>query len=163
MALDAFYDEVAREIQDKTLVPGVWAKAFEHAGGELDRARVLYIKYRVAQLTQEANEQSRQKRRAAREAIKEERARTATTEAQRHPVWRTLFYVGSIMTCGLLTFLALLVALGKAQDPGGGAVSISSFVVAAVFGFLTFVFFRAATSATRRPPPRPPEVDHRIG
>ena len=58
MPEDAFYDEVAKELQDKKLVPGVWAKAFEQAGGELERARVLYIKYRVEQLAKKASEQA---------------------------------------------------------------------------------------------------------
>jgi hypothetical protein len=50
------YDQVAKELQAKELVPGVWAKAFAKAGGELERARALYIKYRVAQLAQAAND-----------------------------------------------------------------------------------------------------------
>jgi hypothetical protein len=46
-----FYDAVAEELQKQTLVPGVWARAFAEAGGNDAKARALYIKYRVAQMT----------------------------------------------------------------------------------------------------------------
>ena len=41
---DAFYDAVAKELQAQTMVPGLWTKAFAEAGGQMDRARALYIK-----------------------------------------------------------------------------------------------------------------------
>ncbi len=47
---DAFYDEVAREMLDNRLVPGVWARAFAEADGGENRAKAIYIKYRVAQM-----------------------------------------------------------------------------------------------------------------
>ena len=56
---------VASELQANTMVPGLWAKAFAEARGQIDQARALYIRYRVAQLAQEASEQSRQRRQAA--------------------------------------------------------------------------------------------------
>ena len=49
---DKFYDEVARELQEKTLVAGLWTKAFAEMGGDDAKARALYIKYRVAQLAE---------------------------------------------------------------------------------------------------------------
>lgn len=49
---DKFYDEVAREFQEKTLVAGLWTKAFAEMGGDDAKARALYIKYRVAQLAE---------------------------------------------------------------------------------------------------------------
>jgi hypothetical protein len=70
---DALYDKVAQEIQAQVMVPGVWAKAFSEAGGELDKARALYIKYRVAQLMKEANEKVRREERIAAEAVKQRR------------------------------------------------------------------------------------------
>jgi hypothetical protein len=39
---NALYDEVAEELRAKTMVPGLWAKAFAEAGGQMDRARALY-------------------------------------------------------------------------------------------------------------------------
>ena len=47
---DKFYDEVARELQEKSIVAGLWTKAYAEMDGDDARARALYIKYRVAQL-----------------------------------------------------------------------------------------------------------------
>ena len=55
---DNFYDEVARELQEKKLVAGLWTKAYAEMGGDDAKARALYIKYRAAQLA-EANRQRR--------------------------------------------------------------------------------------------------------
>jgi hypothetical protein len=49
---EKFYDEVARELQEKPMVPGLWTKAFAEMGGDDAKARALYIKYRVAQLAE---------------------------------------------------------------------------------------------------------------
>ena len=70
MSEDAYYDKVAQEIQAQAMVPGLWARAFSEAGGQLDRARALYIKHRVAQLAQEATEKLQRERRAAAAATK---------------------------------------------------------------------------------------------
>ena len=51
---DKFYEEVARELQEKSLVAGLWTKAYAEMGGDDAKARALYIKYRVAQLRNEA-------------------------------------------------------------------------------------------------------------
>jgi hypothetical protein len=51
---DEFYDEVAKEIQENRLVPGVWARAFAEANGDENRAKAIYIKLRVTQLTKAA-------------------------------------------------------------------------------------------------------------
>ena len=71
---EKFYEEVARELQEKPMVPGLWTKAFAEMGGDDAKARALYIKYRVAQLAEEervANlthaEKVMMKERAARE------------------------------------------------------------------------------------------------
>jgi hypothetical protein len=44
------YEVVAEELQKRVIVPGVWTRAFAEAGGDNEKARALYIKYRVAQL-----------------------------------------------------------------------------------------------------------------
>jgi TPR repeat protein len=63
---DKFYDEVARELQEKPLAPGLWTKAFAEMGGDDAKARALYIKYRVAQLA-EARRQELEKERIAKQ------------------------------------------------------------------------------------------------
>src|ERR1017187_2117801 len=55
---DKYYDEVARELQEKPMVPGLWTKAFAEMGGDDAKARALYIKCRVAQLAEAKASQS---------------------------------------------------------------------------------------------------------
>ena len=50
-----FYDIVARELQDKKLDPGLWTRAYAEGLGDNDKARAIYILYRVGQLKKEAN------------------------------------------------------------------------------------------------------------
>jgi len=73
---ERFYDEVAKELQAKAMIPGLWTKAFADAGGDVDRARALYIKYRVAQLATDANEKIEKEKRAARTVLKQLRAKS---------------------------------------------------------------------------------------
>lgn len=47
---DAFFDEVAKEIQENRLVSGVWARAFAEAAGDENLAKAIYIKLRVGQM-----------------------------------------------------------------------------------------------------------------
>jgi hypothetical protein len=50
---EAFYNQVAEEIQANKTSPGLWTKAFAQAGGNTERTRAVYIKLRVAQLASE--------------------------------------------------------------------------------------------------------------
>ncbi len=45
-----FYDQVALELQQKTLIAGLWTKAYAEMDGDEAKARALYIRYRVQQL-----------------------------------------------------------------------------------------------------------------
>ena len=54
---DKFYDEVARELQEKSIIPGLWTKAFAEMDGDEAKARALYIRYRVQQLAADASRQ----------------------------------------------------------------------------------------------------------
>ncbi len=174
----ALYDQVAEELQAKTMVPGLWTKAFAEARGQMDRARALYIKYRVAQLAHEASEQLRQERRAKREAAKQQAAtervkqRGATEGARQRAIlsWRNFAYGGLGAMCGvstlisaLLTLAALFGAFGHqtGQVPDDTRLgSIVGVVMAAVFGFLTVLCtfltwkcFKEVKSVTPPPPP----------
>lgn len=60
---DAFYDEVAKEMQEDRLIPGVWTRAFAEADGDENRAKAIYIKTRVAQLLEQEREQLTQEER----------------------------------------------------------------------------------------------------
>ena len=169
---NALYDEVAEELQANTMVPGLWTKAFAEAGGQMDRARALYIKYRVAQLAHEAGERLRHEQRATREAARQQAAtehvkqRAATEAARQRAIlgWRNFAYGGLAgicgvvtLTSGLLTFFGVSFAFG---DQTGQVPDIVGVVMAAVFGFLTVLgsfltwkCFKAVKSVTPRPPP----------
>jgi hypothetical protein len=50
---EAFYNQVAEEIQANKLLPGLWTKAFAETNGNTEQARATYIKLRVAQIAEE--------------------------------------------------------------------------------------------------------------
>ena len=60
---DKFYEEVARELQEKSMLPGLWTKAYAEMEGDEAKTRALYIKYRVAQMaeaSQRRNQENQQ-------------------------------------------------------------------------------------------------------
>jgi hypothetical protein len=141
MSEDAYYDKVAQELQAQTMVPGVWARAFSESGGQLDRARALYIKHRVAQLASEASEKLRQERRVAAKAAK-----------QRAIAGLRRFIYGLLgIIFGLIAFIFLVVAgsipfitpLEPTSDMIGGI--FGCIVALALFGFLTYVCAKASS------------------
>ncbi len=88
MSDERFYDEVARELQERTLLPGLWTKAFAETDGDKDKARALYIRYRVEQLAQrerdelhraevQRQEQSKREQRERKEQEQRERERAS--------------------------------------------------------------------------------------
>ena len=63
------YDSVADELRHKVLTPGLWTRAVAESGGDVDTARALYIRFRVAELKEHEREEfERQKQEAEREA-----------------------------------------------------------------------------------------------
>ena len=44
------YDLVTREVMLEQVMPGVWGRAFADAEGNMEKAKALYIKYRVQEL-----------------------------------------------------------------------------------------------------------------
>jgi hypothetical protein len=79
---DKFYEEVARELQEKTLVAGLWTKAFAEAGGDDAKARAIYIKYRVAQLAESGRQQIGEARLAKQRLEEQKRAAKKAAELQ---------------------------------------------------------------------------------
>ncbi len=137
MSEDAFYDRVAQELQAQTMVTGLWTRAFAEAGGQLDRARALYIKLRVAQLAQEASEKLRQERRAATEAAKKRAIAKFRMVA--------LALLGVVF--GLMAFVLFLIGVSgpfmTPPEPIGEAVFF--IIMAAVFGFVTYGCAKASS------------------
>jgi hypothetical protein len=83
MSEEAFYDQVAVEIQQGHLKPGLWTKAFADANGEQTKARVIYIRERVSQLQQEAAEAARDRQESDRQSEQQRQAREQIAERKR--------------------------------------------------------------------------------
>ena len=86
MSDQRYYEIVAEELQRKFLRPGLWARAVAEIGGEGEAARALYIRLRVAEISQK--EQSDRARAVAEEARAKKQQREAEmlareTEARR--------------------------------------------------------------------------------
>ena len=79
---ERFYDEVARELQNRKMNPGLWTKAFADADGDNDKARALYIRYRVTQLAQDEQRELQR-----RENEHQKQLRRAEHEREAHHEW----------------------------------------------------------------------------
>ncbi len=49
------FDQVANEIRERKLQEGLWTRAFADSGGDVDRARAIYIKLRAEQLASQSS------------------------------------------------------------------------------------------------------------
>jgi hypothetical protein len=139
---DKYYDEVARELQEKPMIPGLWTKAFSEMAGDDAKARALYIKYRVAQLAEE----SRQKHAAIRAADAKLYAAIEVAERQNltrfHRIihWIIGIFCGLLCLfsglCGIICIIELFTEKDFNSDDLVGAIvaAIFSFFVAFVSG-----------------------------
>jgi hypothetical protein len=82
---EKFFEQVAAELEEGSRKKGLWLKAETKAQGDADKARLLYVEWRVEQLAEEEREVQRQKEEAELEAQREEgeRLRLAEEERQR--------------------------------------------------------------------------------
>tara|TARA_Y100001934_G_scaffold217052_1_gene257661 strand:+ start:621 stop:1709 length:1089 start_codon:yes stop_codon:yes gene_type:complete len=58
---EKFYEQVATELQEGNTRQGLWLKAETKAGGDKEQARLLYVEWRVEQLTKEADKANQAK------------------------------------------------------------------------------------------------------
>jgi len=109
---EKFYEEVARELQEKPMVPGLWTKAFAEMGGDDAKARALYIKYRVAQLAE-----------ATRQQLKEARlAKPQQVESKRDRNVKVILAISIFAAAILIAFFAI-VTTNKNVNANTGAVT----------------------------------------
>jgi hypothetical protein len=121
---DKYYDEVARELETKSLRPGLWTRAVAETGDEGSAAKALYIRLRVSELVkQEQTDRASSQAEARRKADEQRRA----AKAAKPPI---LWYVGAGIVlfgvfCGLLTIFfsfgliaGLIDMFSKAQSSG---------------------------------------------
>jgi hypothetical protein len=78
---DKFYDVVARELKEESIVDGLWTRAYSETGGDEAKTRALYIKYRVTQLAELAQHQFEAEKHEAEKQIQKGRE----TEDQNRP------------------------------------------------------------------------------
>jgi hypothetical protein len=145
---EKFYEEVARELQDKPMIPGLWTKAFAEMGGDDAKARALYIKDRVAQFAEANRQQREQKRAKIRAAEEQQRAEIEAAERQSrtrlhrfcHTILWLIFILLTIVfgLCGLCVIIVPFTEDFNSSDLFGvigGA--IFSFLMAFVCGLGT--------------------------
>lgn len=53
-----FYDVVAQELLESRIQAGVWTRAFSEAEGDKEKAKAIYIRFRVAELAEQARIQA---------------------------------------------------------------------------------------------------------
>lgn len=53
MKADEHYDAVAQELIEGRIQPGVWARSLAESDGNKEQAKAAYIRYRVAQLSED--------------------------------------------------------------------------------------------------------------
>jgi hypothetical protein len=53
---EVFYAEVARELQEKPPIPGLWAKCYAECNGDEPKAKAMYLRLRADQLIAQSQE-----------------------------------------------------------------------------------------------------------
>jgi hypothetical protein len=104
---DKFYEQVARELQEKELVAGLWTKAYAEMDGDDAKARAQYIKYRVEQLAEASRQQFENDRLAKK---RQEEEKNAAVEAEKRKTRTRLHrFCHGIL---LIIFLLLTIVFG---------------------------------------------------
>jgi len=129
----AHYEIVACELESQQLVSGTWARAFADSSGAPDQARALYIRYRVAQMTDARTREQQEQRQAAARAT---RQRVATG-------FRRFVCTISAFICGILSLFCAaggISMLSSANESWGGGIFFV--VLAILFGWATYGWLR---------------------
>jgi maltodextrin utilization protein YvdJ len=109
---DRFFDEVAKELLEKRVVPGVWTRAFADADGNTEKARAIYIRSRVAQLVEEEKlEREQAEELLRRQRVQEDRDRKQRLAAQIKQKWSK--ESGWLMLIFLILAIAFVVVLAS--------------------------------------------------
>ncbi|MDR3490715.1 MAG: hypothetical protein P4M12_01570 [Gammaproteobacteria bacterium] len=138
------YDQVAKELNENALNPGLWTRAFAEMNGDEAKARALYIKYRVAQLGTNAHQEL---------AVTQGEANLA----QRQQVIRSIRRFGLLIfgwIFAVLSFLSLLLGiLALSDNRSDGAVGAMVLSVPFTVGFVlvaVWFFVKAGIKFTKR-------------
>ena len=144
---DKFYDEVARELEAKSLRPGLWTRAVAETGDEGSAAKALYIRLRVSELVQQEQTDRASLQAEARRKVDEQRR----AENAAKPWYVVVVLLFGIL-CGLLTVGGFLGIIGllidifsEAPDSDLGGDLAGGFfcvLVAVFFGWATYRSFK---------------------
>jgi uncharacterized membrane protein YciS (DUF1049 family) len=151
---DKFYDEVARELQEKSMIPGLWTKAFAEMDGDDAKARALYIKYRVAQLAEAGQRQlkedelQKKKREVQRRSDMEAAERRARSGLHRF-IYAILTFFWGVVTLSCTIIGGVSIGLPFTQNSGSSDDFILAFTFGPIFLLIAFFFGSATRSCYR--------------
>jgi heme/copper-type cytochrome/quinol oxidase subunit 4 len=143
---DKFYDEVACELQEKPLAPGLWTKAFAETGGDDAKTRALYIRYRIQQLRDERVEIAYLQAKEARAAAEAAKPSHSATDRIAYAILAVIF--------ALLTLVCFFVLAQTIIDLTKGEATfletIMGDLVIGVIGYgCGWITFKGAKAAMR--------------
>ena len=146
---DKYYDEVARELQDKPMVPGLWTKAYAEMGGDDAKARALYIKYRVAQLSEASHQQLDEAQLAKHQQEKQRRDAIETAKRQArstsHRVAHTFLFIICFLLVLLFGLTGVCVIFLPFTEGSNAGDSLAGEIGGAIFSLLIAFCFGLAT------------------
>jgi flagellar basal body-associated protein FliL len=144
-----FYEKVARELQEKPMVPGLWTKAFAETGGDDAKARALYIKYRVAQLS-ETNQQQLEEARLAKHQQEKQRLDAIETAKRKarsnlHRIAHALLFIICLLLVLVFGLAGICVIILPFTEGSNSGDSLAGEIGGAIFSLLIALCFSLAT------------------
>ena len=148
---DKFYEEVARELESKSLRPGLWTRAVAETGDEGSAAKALYIRLRVSELVQQEQTDRANSQAEARRKVDEQK-RAAEAAKPSMPWYDRVANLFFGCICGILVVIlsvgsvAMLVEMSEAQgsEIAGDLVGLLFLLGLIVFfGWATYKSFKA--------------------
>jgi hypothetical protein len=149
---DKFYEEVARELETKSLRPGLWTRAVAETGDEGSAAKALYIRLRVSELVQqEQTDRANSQAEARRKAEEKKRAAEAAMPPMPWYVRAANLLFGCfcgilvvILSVGSVAMLVNMFSEAQGSDLAGDLIGgLMLLGLAYFFGWATYKSFKA--------------------
>ena len=149
---DRFYDVVAQELQEKSMVPGLWTRAIAETGDEGSTAKSLYIRLRVSELIRQEQGNHEKSIAEARQKVVEQRR---ISEAAKPPLkWYEKLanvLLGGFCGCATVLFTFITIACLSEKDRASSGMPLLETLmivfftggIALSFGFITYKCFRS--------------------
>jgi len=136
------YGQVANELKDKTLILGLWTRAYAEMNGNEAKAKALYIRYRVQELRQKRLDTRRQQQLDARQQADDirkkakEMHRSAEFEKPPLSLLSKVIFVIAAIVCGVIAIISAIGCLGVILDATVDKSSNNIDLTELVFGLL---------------------------